>query len=82
MPNSKHRKRQIVANRRQLERAKKRITLENVRAQEREKENQSPRRQEVLNKKDDQLEDGTGWLTGLGSLYTWCQSGVVQVRVW
>ena len=85
MPNSKHRKRQIAANRRQLEKARKKIVVQNLRAQESEKENESPRRAEVISERNDPMDstndtvEESRWLGGLGSLYSWCQSGLVQV---
>lgn len=80
MPSSKHRKRQLAANRRQLEKARKKLQLQNLRAQENEKENQvvdDSRRLDDINS-----EEESSWLGGLGSLYSWCQSGLVQVRMY
>lgn len=111
MPNSKHRKRQLAANRRQLEKAKKKLLLQTAREQECDKENQlSPNgvetdfqvekvkedavdnHMDILNdtttteggdagedlqqKTSEDIENESTWLKGL---YSWCQSGIVQV---
>ena len=84
MPSSKHRKRQLAANRKQIEKARKRLILQ----QEREKENASPgprnlqnrtTAQQVLESRQQNVEDGLGWLDTVGSLYSWCHTGIVQV---
>lgn len=75
MPNSKHRKRQLATNRRQLEKAKKRLQLQNAREEEHNKENQSHRSEEA--KRGGAPGDESSWL---GSVYSWCHSGIVQVR--
>lgn len=87
MPNSKHRKKQLATNRRQLERARRKLQLQNARENESDKENlgQSPRslscgELEVTTNqiayRDESEGDDSSWL---GSLYSWCQSGIVQV---
>ena len=63
-----------------MEKAKKRVTLQNLRDQENEKENQSEdfSQGNECNQKANSEEE-SGWFGGLGSLYSWCQSGLVQV---
>ena len=88
MPNSKHRKRQVAANRRQVEKARKKPILQ----QEREKENDSPGPRNLQNKakaaspvletreQNVVVGEGSSWMTTVGSLYSWCHTGIVQVR--
>lgn len=87
MPNSKHRKKQLAANRRQIEKARKRLILQ----QEREKENESPGPRNLQNKgkattspiletRQQNVGEGSSWMTTVGSLYSWCHTGIVQVR--
>lgn len=87
MPNSKHRKRQLAANRKQIEKARKRLILQ----QEREKENRSPPQspgskslqakpaQVLTENRQQNVEDGSSWLNTVGTLYSWCHTGLVQV---
>ena len=77
MPNSKHRKRQVAAQKRQIERAKRLLELK----REDEKENASPPNSKVPKYNDDQTQQGatdeaSGWL---GGLYSWCHTGISQV---
>lgn len=71
MPNSKHRKKQLATNRRQLEKARKKLQLQNARENECDKENRA-----CLSKEQRESESEPGWV---GSLYSWCYSGIVQV---
>ena len=81
MPRSRRRKKQVAANRRQIEKARRR--LEGQRA--REKEN---RLQECSGSSSSALElpavssgeenDERGWL---GGFYNWCYSGFTQVAL-
>ena len=84
MPNSRRRKKQIAANRRQIEKARRR--LEGRRAWE-EKENRGTLLQEcgssssalelpVVSSGEENGE--RGWWDGF---YNWCHSGFIQVRV-
>ena len=75
MPNSKLRKQRIAENRRQLERVKRKCEKEC------NKENQlSTYAEKVYEEENGQHSpvqpEGPGWL---GSLYSWCHSGIVQV---
>lgn len=72
MPNSKHRKKQLATNRKQLERARKKLQLQNARENECNRENQE------MSKEQRGSETEPGWL---GNLYSWCHSGIVQVGV-
>ena len=86
MPNSKHRKKQLATNRRQLERARRKLQLQNAREKECDKENQplSPQGKGIITTdttsekgaEHREPDDGSGWL---GSIYSWC-SGIAQVR--
>lgn len=79
MPNSKRRKRQVAANKKQVKRAKKQ--LDSLKDDDR-KENFNPPVTKIAKGHDARnqgsSEEGTGWM---GGLYNWCQSGVTQVSV-
>lgn len=72
MPNSKLRKQRIAENRRQLERVRRKCEKEC------NKENQpSTKVYEEENRHNSPVQQGgPGWL---GSLYSWCHSGIAQV---
>ena len=79
MPNSKRRKRQVAANKRQIERAKKLLELR----REDEKENTNPPNSKVPKYDHNQTQQGetttdeaSGWP---GGLYSWCHTGITQV---
>ena len=97
MPNSKHRKRRVAANRRQLDKARKRLNLQTIsnveKNLENEKENHTPSQARKFN------ESCTGGnklairatnriqqtnldnASWLGGLYGWCHSGILQVWI-
>ena len=85
MPNSKHRKKQLATNRRNLERARRK--LQNARERENDKENLSYGELDTnpgvgTSVDRDQLDtDSEGDVGWLGSLYSWCHSGITQVGV-
>ncbi len=75
MPNSKRRKRQVAANKKQVDKAKKHLESQ----KEDRKENIDPpvsKKHSARNQ--DSPEASNGWI---GGFYNWCQSGVTQVSV-
>ncbi len=78
MPNSKRRKKQVAASKKQAEKAKKQVKDRD------QKENVAlPGPASKLSKKRSDghkqaTPESTGWM---GGLYNWCQSGVSQVSV-
>ena len=82
MPNSKHRKKQQATNRRQLERARRKLQLQNARESDKENFGElitSPGTSSSVDVDQRSSEGDPGWL---GNLYSWCHSGIVQVGVW
>jgi protein subunit release factor B len=85
MPNSKHRKRQLATNRKNLERARRKLLIQSVRERENEKENlpcgeiSTDSGTGICSSVDRDLNDSGGDPGWLGSLYSWCHSGISQV---